>query len=85
VREEAGIEIGTPHLLCVLNYRGVPGKHFIGIAFVAEWKSGEPVVCEPEKRESWDWYDLDNLPAPLFPPVAWHIEAYKTGRNFFDN
>ncbi|MBU0625225.1 NUDIX domain-containing protein [Patescibacteria group bacterium] len=84
VREEAGIEISEPRLLCVINYRVNAPKHYIGIGFVADWLSGEPTVCEPDKRESWDWYDLDNLPEPLFGAAKLYIEALKTGRTFFD-
>jgi hypothetical protein len=50
----------------------------------ADWKNGEPKVLEPEKTESWDWYDLDNLPKPLFKNCELSLENYKTGKNYFD-
>jgi 8-oxo-dGTP diphosphatase len=84
VREEAGIEIGEPRLIAVINYRVNAPKHYVGVGFVAEWKSGEPTVCEPDKREGWGWYDLDNLPKPLFRALELYVEAFKTGRMFFD-
>ena len=31
--------------------------------------AGAPRACEPEKTASWDWYDWDALPEPLFAPV----------------
>jgi 8-oxo-dGTP diphosphatase len=36
---------------------------------------GEPQTCEPEKSYGWNWYDLDALPEPLFPPAAEFICA----------
>lgn len=41
-------------------------------------------VLEPEKCEGWAWYDLENLPQPLFKGCESCIEAYKTGQNYFD-
>ena len=38
---------------------------------------GEPKVMEPNKCERWEWFDLDNLPSPLFPGLADAIEQYK--------
>jgi hypothetical protein len=39
---------------------------------------------EPEKCEGWEWYDLNNLPEPLFGCEPVYLEAYKTGKNYFD-
>ena len=51
---------------------------------MCDWKSGEPRVCEPHKCEGWDWYDIDQIPSPLFKACPSSIEAYKTGKNYFD-
>ena len=39
---------------------------------LAGWGSwyGEPVVMEPNKCESWEFFDTDNLPTPMFPGTA---------------
>jgi len=41
-------------------------QHYVDIALVADWESGEPKVLEPNKLEKWEWRDFDNLPEPLF-------------------
>ncbi len=85
IKEETGMEVQNVRFLRLLNLKDYKPKHYIDIGLIADWKSGEPQVMEPEKCEGWDWYDLDNLPSPLFVPLASYFEAYKTGKNFFDN
>jgi len=82
--EEAGITIQNVRFLCVSNITEYSPKHYVDIGLIAEWENGEPKVLEPDKRESWNWYDLDDLPHPLFASSAIYIKAYKTGRNFWD-
>ncbi|MCE9643566.1 MAG: NUDIX domain-containing protein [Candidatus Andersenbacteria bacterium] len=82
--EEVGIEIENIRFLCLSNLTKYAPKHYVDIGILADWKSGEPTVMEPDKRENWDWYDIDNLPSPLFGVEPQYIEAYKTGKNYFD-
>ncbi len=84
LEEEVGIAIGNIRFLRILNLKDYSPKHFIDLALLADWKGGEPTVKEPEKCEAWGWYDIDNLPAPLFGGIPSAIEAYKTGKNYFD-
>jgi len=85
VREETGMEIKNVHFLRLLNLKQYAPKHYVDIGMIADWKSGEPRVLEPDRAEFWAWYDLDKLPEPLFNTTASNIEAYRTGRNFFDS
>jgi 8-oxo-dGTP diphosphatase len=82
--EETGIEIHNVTFLRLMNLKEYAPKHYVDIGLIAEWKSGEPIVLEPEKVESWNWYDMDSLPSPLFSTIPSYIEAYKTGRNYWD-
>jgi 8-oxo-dGTP diphosphatase len=84
VKEESGIEIQNIRFLSLYNEKDHMPKHMVNIGFVADWKSGEPVVLEPEKCEGWEWYEVDNLPEPLFATVSNYLEALKTGKNYFD-
>lgn len=84
VREETGIEIHNIKFLRLSNSKFY-NKHFVDIGLIADWKSGEPKILEPEKCEGWAWYDLNNLPKPLFKGCESCVEAYKTGQNYFDN
>jgi 8-oxo-dGTP diphosphatase len=84
VREETGLEIGPIRFLRVLNTTQYAPRHYVDIAFAADWVSGEPEVREPEKVERWDWYDLASLPSPLFGTLPTAIEALRTGQPFWD-
>lgn len=75
VLEETGVQIDTLRFLRVLNCAAYAPKHYVDLAFAAEWKSGEPEIREPDKVERWDWYDLDDLPSPLFSMVPSAIAA----------
>src|SRR5579872_2727870 len=82
--EETGLEIQNIRFLRLFNLKKYAPKHYIDVGLIAEWKSGEPKIMEPEKVEEWNWYDIDKLPIPLFDTIPSYIEAYKTGRNFWD-
>lgn len=84
VYEETGMEIDNIRFLRLSNLKEYAPKHYADIGLIADWKSGEPKIMEPDRIESWGWYDMDNLPEPLFSTLPSYIEAYKTGRNFWD-
>jgi 8-oxo-dGTP diphosphatase len=84
VREETGMEIGEIRFLRVLNTMQYAPKHYVDIALVAAWVSGEPEVREPDKVEGWAWYELDALPSPLFYMVPTAVEALRGDRRMWD-
>jgi 8-oxo-dGTP diphosphatase len=82
VREETGLEIADLKLLSVGNYvfkREEGERHYIDVDFVCEAIAGEPRLAEPEKCDGWDWYDLDDLPQPLFVVTRRMIECLRSG------
>lgn len=84
--EECGSQVQIKDLrwLCTLNFRSASGQHWVGLGAVAQWAGGDPRWMEPDKMGEWSWYDMDRLPEPLYPPTAWTLEAYRTGRAWFD-
>ncbi len=84
-KEETGLEIENVKFLRLLNLKAYAPKHYVDILMTADWKSGEPKVLEPNTCEGWDWYNINNLPEPLFKAVYSGVEAHKTGKIFFDN
>lgn len=83
--EEAGIKIKKVRFLYLANILKYGGKHYAHIGLIAEWKSGEPKVLEPDRSEDWGWYSLNNLPKPMFEMCMLSVKSYKSGKNFFDS
>ena len=83
VLEETGLEITDIRLLCVGNYwfEGKNGaRHYVDVDVIAEAPTGEPELREPEKCAGWAWYDVNDLPAPLFIVTQRMIEAWQAGQ-----
>ncbi len=85
VREETGLEIRDVRFLRVMNVTEYAPRHYVDLAFVAEWASGEPVVREPDKVDRWDWYPLDALPSPLFATMPSAVAALRGEVTWLDN
>ena len=83
-KEECGIEIHNIKFLYLANVTKYAPKHYVHIGLVADWKSREPKVLEPDKSEKWGWYNLDSLPKPMFEFCTLSVECYKTGQNYLD-
>jgi 8-oxo-dGTP diphosphatase len=83
--EEVGpdLKVKAPRFLCVTNLRKYKPKHYVDVGMLAEWVSGDPQVMEPDKINSWQWYNLDSLPSPLFGCIENYLESHKTGRSYF--
>ncbi len=80
VEEEAGIEIENIKVLALTNdIFEKELKHYITVWMIADWKSGEPKVMEPDKCERWEWKSWEEIRKlrPLFLPVKNLIERFK--------
>lgn len=77
VREETGLEIARVRFLRVMNVNAYAPKHYVDLAFAADWVSGEPEVREPGKIESWAWFPLDALPSPVFATLPSALAALR--------
>lgn len=83
--EEAGMEIENVRFQFLSNLKQYQPRHYVHIGLLADWKSGEPQLKEVDKCEGWDWYDLNNLPSPVFEPVQTAIDCFKNGISYIDN
>lgn len=73
--EETGLVLVSLEFLCVSNFL-ISGKHYVDIDFLGRVLPGEAHVNEEQKSVGWNWYDLDNLPSPLFEPAKLTISSY---------
>jgi len=83
--EECGCEIANVRFHLLYNMKTYAPKHYVHIGMVADWKSNEPENIEPDKCESWGWYGLDELPAPIFGACKVAFEAWRDNRTFIDS
>lgn len=84
VLEECGAIIHNVRFQFLANVTLYAPKHYVHIGLVADWKSGELRVLEPDKCESWNWYSLNDLPQPLFAMTALAFESHQTGITYVD-
>lgn len=68
VLEETGLEINTCEQFWFSNnVLPADDRHYVTLYFQCEVLGGEPQTLEPDKCEGWQWFDLDDLPEPLWP------------------
>ncbi|MBW3003656.1 NUDIX domain-containing protein [Candidatus Woesearchaeota archaeon] len=75
--EETGVKISKTHLkLISLTNDIVQDAHFITMGFLCTEFEGEPSVMEPDEITEWMWFDIDNLPTPMYFPSEKIIRNY---------
>ncbi len=84
VDEECGVKIKNIRFQFLANVIKYAPKHYVHIGLLAEWADGIPKVLEPDKSESWNWYEFDKLPEPLFKMCQIAIDSYRTEINYYD-
>lgn len=76
VEEETGIKIKNPRLICI-NNDAIESAHFVTAGLLSEDFTGNPKVMEPDEITEWKWFDLNNLPSPLYFPTEKILKNYK--------
>lgn len=67
--EETGIKIDRKKLKIIsVTNDIVEDAHFVTIGFLCKDFEGDPKVMEPEEIVEWKWFQLDDLPRPLYFP-----------------
>lgn len=80
-REEVGVDI-DPADLClvtVVHHRQCEGLARVGMFFLAEKWSGEPIVAEPHKAGKLVWADPRALPSNTIPYPLEGIRSWVSG------
>ena len=68
--EETGINIPENEFQFIsITNDSFPEKHDITIHVRADNIDAIPKVIEPDKCETWQWFDIDKIPEPLFLPA----------------
>ena len=87
LKEEVGIEPGEIKLIGIVNdLLNLPGqeRQYIRFVFVVDKFKGEVKNLEPERCQSWEWFEKDNLPKPTFVGHVKVLELFLSkGGKFF--
>jgi len=76
--EETGIKLKSLKVICVNNDMN-EHAHFVTIGLFSDDFKGEPKVMEPDEITEWRWFDLNNLPSPIYFPSKKVLENYREG------
>lgn len=76
VLEETGIILNEVKVMC-LNTEKNQHAHYITVGTYCDNFSGEAELKEPEEIVDWQWFDLNNLPSPIFPSSEHMLVNYK--------
>jgi len=69
VLEETGIRVNKEKLEIISVTNDMTKEaHFVTIGFLCKDFEGEPKIIEPDEITEWRWFDLNNLPSPIFFP-----------------
>ena len=83
VFEETGIKVKDFKVISVSNDI-VSDAHFVTIGFLSEEFEGEAKTMEPDEITEWKWFDLNNLPSPLYFPSEKIIKNYLAKKIYQD-
>jgi 8-oxo-dGTP diphosphatase len=75
LREETGVDAKSMKIVSVGNEIR-DNAHFVTIGFLCEKFEGEPRTMEPEEIVEWKWFQIDDLPSPIFPPSQKLLQNY---------
>lgn len=83
VLEETGIKVKNLKVISVSNDI-VSDAHFLTVGFLVEEFEGEVKVMEPDEITEWKWFNLDDLPSPLYFPSEKIIKNYLAKKIYQD-
>ena len=75
--EETGIKLNKVEVIGV-NNDVVKNAHFITTGLFSDDFVGEPKVMELDEIIEWHWFDINNLPTPIYFPSARILENYRS-------
>ena len=81
--EETNLFVDELEFIGVNNQsRGAENQHWVQVNFCAKKWHGEVKLMEPEKCSSWEWFDIDKLPEPIFKGHKNFVKDY-LDKSFF--
>ncbi|PIN93553.1 ADP-ribose pyrophosphatase [Candidatus Pacearchaeota archaeon CG10_big_fil_rev_8_21_14_0_10_31_24] len=82
VLEETGIKLKNVKVICV-NNDIIETAHFVTIGLFSDDFEGNVEVKEPDEITEWGWFEMSDLPYPIYLPSAKVLKNYKDGKFYF--
>lgn len=81
--EETGLTLNQIQVIS-LTSDIVPDNHYITLGFLCEDFSGEVKIMEPDEITEWQWFDINDLPTPMYPASLKIVKNY-LNKKFYKN
>ncbi|MFH1589011.1 MAG: NUDIX domain-containing protein [archaeon] len=75
VMEETGMVVNNIKFISITN-NIVTNAHFVTLGFLCEDFEDEPEVKEPDEITEWKWFDIKDLPTPMYEASMQVIKNY---------
>ena len=75
VNEETGLDVISSKVISISNDI-VSDAHFVTIGLLCSKFKGQPRVMEPDEITKWQWFPINQLPEPIFPPSEKVLKNY---------
>lgn len=80
VEEETGLKVDPKHLkLISITNDIVSTAHFMTSGWLCTEFEGEPQVLEPDEITKWEWFDIKELPSPMYKSSEKLLKNYLDG------
>lgn len=83
VKEETDLIVEEFELISVadeMRYIESDGKHYLNIGVKAIYRGGDPKVMEPEKCETWKWFNFEEIPKKLYAGTELVLNNFKENK-----
>lgn len=79
LKEETDLNLEAAEIISISNERNETA-HYITLGFLVSKWSGVVKTMEPEEIVEWRWFNLNDLPNPIYPPTKKLVENYLAHR-----
>lgn len=77
--EETGLKLKESKVFCINNDK-IENAHFVTVGLLSENFEGEPQVAESKEISEWKWFDMEDLPFPIYFPSAKVLNNYRKNK-----
>ena len=82
-KEETGLDLNNIKVICI-NNDIISEAHYVTIGLLCTEFDGKPQVLEPDTITVWEWFELDDLPSPMYEASVKILNNYKEGKFYIE-